>query len=393
MYSKFVFVVLLVCLCGCGASGSVGSTPTVNNPSSDPLAQATPLRSTPISTVPPTPTQTLTPTATTPPTLTPIPAVLGETPTSFADHEIAIINDRYVLQLLKVEFLREVEGLTLPEGKLYMVLQGYLYNYADQEQEFHDTDFRATFDENNREIMPDPNLMHKIQAAYYPSADYPDRNRVGYRNFIVPAKTSREIILAYEVPNTLYQMDLEFTPKGQTGSTLGVFIFSTGGNQYQLFKKSINDQIMYTVGINTEQTAIETVIDSEIVEVDNCFGTTVISRAFTFSEEIGRDFQLLEGGFSFQLPMPFSGILEANARSAHGQGDSVITRARTETLSAGPGTRPQWQMSWYRVSIQGALLLTLNGELIEIPYQLTNELRSDLVSIPSSPCLIDTPTR
>ncbi|MCU0497085.1 MAG: hypothetical protein MUF87_07010 [Anaerolineae bacterium] len=145
---------------------------------------------------------------------------------------------------------------------------------------------------------------------------------------------------------------------------------------------------MYSIRINNtdDQASVETVIDSERVEVDNCFGTTTISRSFTFMEEIGRDFQMIEGSFSLGLPTPFTGLLEAQARSFHGKDSGVITRSRTETLSASPGTRPRWQMTWYRVSLEGTLTLTLNGQAFDVTYQLTNELRSDLVSIPSTPC-------
>ncbi|MCU0497084.1 MAG: hypothetical protein MUF87_07005 [Anaerolineae bacterium] len=139
------------------------------------------------------------------PTLTPIPEILGEIPLTFADHDLAIANDPFVLQLTEVKFLRQVEGLTLPEGKVYVVLRRYLYNYGDQDQVFHDADFWATFGEQPPSpIMPNPDVMHKIQAAYYPNTGYPD--------FVVSANDSREIILVYEVPDYIYQIDLSFTP-------------------------------------------------------------------------------------------------------------------------------------------------------------------------------------
>jgi hypothetical protein len=166
----------------------------------------------------------------------------------------------------------------------------------------------------------------------------------------------------------------------------------TNDNEYLFYKveQGTSGQITFTIDPNTATTRISEVLDVEEVEVDNCFGTTTITRSFTFTKE--ESFQLIiedEQGSEISFGrLPILGrFLQTEIKHRHQTGEETeLKESRTESLSAREETRPRWQLTWYLESISGVLLLSLGSDIYEVPYRITDRLRSDLVSIPSEPC-------
>lgn len=187
------YLVLMAVLSACGAStsdstsvaGSVVLTPTIA-----PTATNTPV-----------------------PTATLIPNILEIMPSEISDDNLSITGGNFQFQITDVSGLRQIGEQIAPSNSVFLVLHGHLYNYSDQEREFHDVDFQIDYSTESN-LNPDVGLMSMLQQASYPQARYPDCNILRCKDFILPAKKAQEIILVYTVPTALDHFTLNFAPTG-----------------------------------------------------------------------------------------------------------------------------------------------------------------------------------
>ena len=334
---------------------------------------------------------------------TPLPDVLAEMPI-FGERDVAFTIGTFAFQVTDVHKVEAVDNKQAGAGKVFLIMEGRLFNFGENSQKFYRTNFEITLTDDT-ELLPDLDLMDKLQEVQYLDRDYPRRSSLPINALAVDARAWREIFVAYEVPATIEVFDMTFSPNDmQIPSEARLWLLNTG-NDLVLYKATADDAPAYTIDFNFANTQIELeeLIDTEVIEIDNCFGTAEISRTQTFQEEIISSYTLgdvaqdvgsnflnpaLEMGIQLLQLNPITALLlltdfgtQNNVRS----GDT-ITITRTENLSAAAGTKPRFQLSWYRVTIQGTMQLNIGGDNYYIPFTLTNRLRSELESLPPGEC-------
>lgn len=342
---------------------------------------------------------TLTPTVTPTPTITPIPDVLDEMPAEITDDELAIAAGNFLFQITEVTRLKQIADSQPDSGNGYLVLHGYLYNYSDAEKKFHDVNFQIDFDEHQN-VNPLLPLMEKLQQSTYPQARYPDCRTFWCRDFIVPAKKAQEIILVYEVPLEIDHLKLDFQPtdvaeRSQVGIIL-IPLSDTNAERldYLGLKESVGGRPTFSISfgeIDPASASVSQIVDTETYIVDNCFGTEILKRGIEISSRHASRFEVidelsgsLKGIFTVQL---LNGLFEAYARRVHEKMEEqelVITRK--EEVTAAPGTKTQWRLDVYKVSFAGKMIFSVGTRNFEVPYTLSDKLRTELVSVPTEPC-------
>jgi hypothetical protein len=149
-----------------------GNKPTVVIPR--PSATSTPTATststfTPTSTATFTPTPTFTPTATA--TLIPIPTLAsplsapltGTMPMQINPSDIALSNGVYLIHFTRADNWLPGSGDPPPNGKRYLAIQAYLYNWGNRDQDFFDGDFYLSW-EGVSEHKPDVGLMERYKT-------------------------------------------------------------------------------------------------------------------------------------------------------------------------------------------------------------------------------------
>lgn len=359
---------------------------------------------TPSATSTPTSTPTLTLTRT--PTPTAIPELLDDLPTSFRDGDLTIVSKKLAFQILRVDSVETSFAAPENTNRKFILVRGIVYNYDEKDYDLHDVDFTLMTDDTTTAITPNYEMMVQLHEQFYRDHRYPEKNLLFEPNYTVPALKASRTLLVYEVSNDIQRFTFYFmtdTPRAR----LGVLLIPNGPNAYLPLKESENDVVKYVIEVLPQREVIEELLDIEEVDVDNCYGTDTITRRFTFTQETINDFKIgatdSGAGASIRLgtgqvlgalgAAPFASLLpdlEVAARSANALEEQVsmskLVQMRTEELTASPGTRPRWQMKWYRVAIQGELLVNIGEQEVYIPYLITENLRSSLESVPSDPC-------
>ncbi|GIK27196.1 MAG: hypothetical protein DWB44_14875 [Chloroflexi bacterium] len=132
-------------------------------------------------------------------------------------------------------------------------------------------------------------------------------------------------------------------------------------------------------------------MDTEIVEVDNCFGTADISREFNFSREstvriITDHIQGVRLRSLIELPI-IGDILRLEILDRFQREEMQrLVESRTEILSARPGTKPQWQLTWYLETISVGAVMNIGDRHYDFTVKVTDRLRSELKSLAAEPC-------
>lgn len=171
---------------------------------------------------------------------------------------------------------------------------------------------------------------------------------------------------------------------------MGLITQPDADGRLTLVKVEDNQQSLVNIELIPQDETLETVIDSEEVEVDNCYGTTEITRKFTFEkqESFKATYSTTSRAADVRIGSAYIAAL-LNQRLTQAFGEITLdqlTSSRTEELAAAVGTRPRWRMEWYLVSVNGIARVTVGDYHYDIPYTRTDRLRSQLVSIPSEPC-------
>jgi hypothetical protein len=399
MRSWRLFIVTLVFVCiGVACTDATNSTPTaVANSLMQPVSTATRTltatnqpTSTPTITLTPTVTPTKTPSPT--PRPTEIPAMLGAIPQSFSISDVSAISGNSVFQITQMRELSVVGNRRPAEFKRFIEVSGYVYNYGTEPITLHDVDFEIIYEINGAEVRTAPlvDLLAILKETERPDLEYPDRNIAFFPDFVIPPKTAKATTLIYELDESVDLVRLAFIADSPNLSIIVVRV--ANDNEYLFYKveQGTNGQITFTIDPNTATTRISEVLDVEEVEVDNCFGSTTITRSFTFSQEAATHLVFEEesaAGIALgQLPV-LGRFLQGEIRHRHQNGEETrFEESRTESLSASPKSKPRWELTWYLESISGVLILSLGNDVYEVPYRITDRLRSDLVSVPSESC-------
>jgi hypothetical protein len=329
---------------------------------------------------------------------------LETAPNTITADNLSIISGEYQLQIVETFGLRQIGEQRVETGQLFLVLRGYLYNYSSADREFHDVDFQVSL-AGQGDATPDVSLMSVLQAASFPAARYPDCNILRCQDFVLAAKQAQEIILVYVAPATLDHVIIKFTPAGiRPPVELGLLLIpredSDARINYLALKESVDGQPAYTLQhslANGDDAEVSEVIDSESMVVDNCFGTGTITRQIAISTNEASQFELTEeirGSIMGVGPIPFlNGLFELYARRVHNKVEErELTITRTEQVTAAPGTRTGWRLETYKVSFTGMMIFTVGSRVLEVPYQLSNRLRTELTSVPADPCPANAPT-
>jgi hypothetical protein len=389
MYLRHLFfVALLVVLVAC--------SPSTNNQNTQTNISATVTEITTDSTVRSLPSSTPRPSA------TPLPSRLETMPESFNLGDVTVVADSFAFQITRTYTLAQLNDWTPPENKTYFIMEGILFNYSEIRQEFFRTNFELET-VSGEKILPNLDLMAALQTSQYPELDYPGQRHFLSKALPIDAYSWQNTFLVYEMPTPIEKALLHFTPLDRpTASSIEMwFLVGDTQNELRVFEAYDNAVQQYELEFNfdNQETIIEDIIDEQVITVDNCFGTEVIDRSRQFSEStevfytfgfgaaagaglgtgIGVGGLLLNSIIGDIVGVNFSLNYQVN------QGDS-ITETIEETLRAAPATITNYQLTWYRVTVQGMMRLRLGGENFYVPYSLTNRLRADVVSLPAGLC-------
>ena len=355
------------------------------------------------------PTFTSTPTDTPFPTNTPIssPTPLPEQLNIMPDYnvnDVVVIAGAYVFQIMGVEIGDQIGDRTPTEGKQFLIFDGILYNYSDNEQSF----FRTAFDIVHSDldnILPNVERMEDLQESdsAYSEIGFPGRSVVRLNVLNIPAHQWQSTFLVYEVPLDITEFSIDFSPNNTSPpSSIGLWLIEdTETNEIEIYKAYDNEVALYSIDFEftNRRLQLEELIDEELIEVDNCFGNATVTRTFTFREEIETSYTIGASVATAGLDVagttagalmgnPIVGQILASGFTGFFdiEESEVIEVTREEQLSAAPRTITRYQLSWYRVTLQGTLQMQVGGESFYIPYTITDRLRSDLVSLTPGIC-------
>jgi hypothetical protein len=192
---------------------SITPTPTLT-PSITPTPTLTPsITPTPTLTPSITPTPTLTPSVT--PTFVPILNTVGipnQMPTQLSPLDTAVINSDLLLYFNYISTWKQFSDWTAPNGQEYLILQGTVANYGDNNVTLFDTDFTISLNVNGQliEVLPNQRLMDKIKTTNQSSENYPSPSWYAINQFVVNPNTTSGIFIAYEVPENTLRFTLNF---------------------------------------------------------------------------------------------------------------------------------------------------------------------------------------
>jgi hypothetical protein len=204
-------------------------------------------------------TPTLTPTATFTPTFTPVPTLQNPAPSyiteglpkAFNASDIAIMNTNYLLHITKI-IRTDTIGRFHPSSpnNIYLLIEANLWNASDTSQGFFDTDFEINYRDSFRVDAPvsglltaNVDLMGEAKGANYASdsADWPNKNWV-LTKMVLPPKSTRRMILAYEIPLTARIFTLFFHPANLNPKSIQLYIEPQEGTTSVSFVKLFQDE-------------------------------------------------------------------------------------------------------------------------------------------------------
>jgi hypothetical protein len=199
-----------------------------------------PLVETPTLTPSITPTPTLTPSITPTPTLTPLtPSVTptfvpilntvgipNQMPTQLSPLDTAVINSDLLLYFNYISTWKQFSDWTAPNGQEYLILQGTVANYGDNNVTLFDTDFTISLNVNGQliEVLPNQRLMDKIKTTNQSSENYPSPSWYAINQFVVNPNTTSGIFIAYEVPENTLRFTLNFRFSNGSSSPMEILM-------------------------------------------------------------------------------------------------------------------------------------------------------------------------
>lgn len=337
----------------------------------------------------PTTTPTPTPIPTSTPIPTAIPDVLGAMPTVFEPSDVSAVSGQIVFQITGADVLKAIGEIAAADQRQFLVFYGNIYNYGDTEITIHDVDIKLTIGQsvNTDVVLPSVDLMNAFRSANNLDISFPDRNLPFYPDFKVPAHKAQATVLVYDVPADATLFKIQFFSETPN---LSIFVwFET--QPVTVHKIAQDGDFSIEFVFDEVEDHISEVLDTEIVEVDNCFGTADISREFNFSREstvriITDHIQGVRLRSLIELPI-IGDILRLEILDRFQREEMQrLVESRTEILSARPGTKPQWQLTWYLETISVGAVMNIGDRHYDFTVKVTDRLRSELKSLAAEPC-------
>ncbi len=392
-------LIALICIVTVGCTSNNADRETVNEAQSLVTPSAIP-------TFTPIPTDTPFPTNTPAPSPTSLPQRLDILP-EYNVNDVVVIAGAYVFQIMGVDMRDQIGNSTPNEGNQFLVIDGILYNYTDADQSFFRTDFELV-QANQDSILPNVERMEDLQDSDigYSETNFPARSVIRLNVLNIPAHQWKSTFLVYEVPEDISEITLNFSPANiSPPSAMGLWIVEDiDSNEIDIYKAYDNGIALYSIDFEftNRRVQLEELIDEELIEVDNCFGNATVTRTFTFREEIETSYNIGTSVATAGLDVAGSAAGALMGNPIIGQilttgftgffdieESEVIEVTREEQLSAAPNTMTRYQLSWYRVTLQGTLQMQVGGENFYVPYTITDRLRSSLVSLTPGICETD----
>ena len=168
--------------------------------------------------------------------------------------------------------------------------------------------------------------------------------------------------------------------------------------------------MIYYCWLSSESPNIETILDSEQGQVENCYGTDTrtttisLSREYTRSHQIDTTFKFEAdatvssiGGETTQqilhrlkipIPLPFfeASVGAEYRRESASRESETLTFERAETISAALGTIVNYEIVWMLVSRMGNVEVITNGQIFMVPFTIENAIRADVATLPPETC-------
>lgn len=324
------------------------------------------------------------------PTPTPIPTLAaaapevlpGAPPEVFASTDVVIRNSDFMLHLTRLYDLPTIGNFRPPAGKRYLLMEGILYNYRDVEQVFYDTDFQLNVANN---LLPNTELMKAAQSLYYGGKrEYPGRNVPLVGRFNLPANAAREIILVYELPETIHQMAIMFRPADLTPVPLYLWFYRLPEGEYSTFRVGSDGIPEYEAEWRILEEIQGEIHSSRPYVIANCRSEPLIREVMhsDISEEsivdekgvkiaLNTDFTLDGGGnvHLVKLMGDMIGDLSLQFADYYSQsGTYTTTDAFVDTITVAPGKVSTYSIEVQDIIVKGEVTIHIYDAVDVMPY-------------------------
>lgn len=276
-------------------------------------------------------------------------------------------------------------GSDTPRNGIFLVLEITLYNYGNKLCVSQD-DFKARYQGQNI----NPTKLYQIREAYYPNVQYPPQ--VG--SACLPDSRLWRTFLVYDIPPDLTDIAINFTPTNSIRTEFSLWLSKSEAGEYS-FALASQDGIAIThIGTISIVEELETVLDAEHVQIENCNGQAerISTRAIT--REVQRSTMLDTRGLinaNLGIPLPptpyIQGVLNIEYERRFTQADSeTLSYYTEETMVAPPTSIANYQITWIKVSKKGQIEIISDGETVILPFSIDHAIRADVRSLPPQSC-------
>lgn len=291
----------------------------------------------------------------------------------------------YDLEIRRILGVAEADGDTSKNGT-FLVLEITLYNYGEKLC-VSQNDFKARYE--GQEATP--TKMWQVKQSYYPDVEYPPQDG----STCLPQSRLWETFLVYDVPQDLTDITINFTPTDELRTEFALWLSHDTNTAEYNFALAEQDGVAIThIGSITIVEDIETVLDAERIEIENCNGQAERISTRAIGREIERSTtldtrQYINAGI--QVPLPPSQYLqgalevEYERRFIQTEGET-LSYYTEETMVAPPMSIAIYEITWMKVSKKGEIEIISEGETIILPFTIDHAIRADVRSLPSQSC-------
>lgn len=257
---------------------------------------------------------------------------------------------------------------------------------------------------NQKTILPDLNAMRRMSNIDSRYADfvYPRSNTegrvLGDGNVVsVDAGQAIPLVLVYPIPQDMGPLQLRYgVNNANPRPTLDLWLLPHAANEYQIIVSDLlAENFPFRIDfIGLPRELPEELIDSQIVELDNCNGTANIARTLELTEsttvELARS---REGSLGLTLDFPLGETIGAMVQASISYRVELtrsMTRgsAFTGTINARPGTMPRYLVQWYLATVEVDARMNISGQDVFFPVVLRDRIRTDIRSLAPADCQI-----
>lgn len=317
---------------------------------------------------------------------------------------ISILSEDYRLEINQIHFISQIPNTT-PINNGYLIMDIKLHNYSHEPWCITKFNFPALFD--GTDIFPEK--LYQIQQALYPDIlTYPagDQNNPKCLQFL----ETWETFVAYDLKPEIEELSLRLiTPTQSVDYTLWLNLLYDQTYNYMLYRIENRNQIeINDIRAVATRPTVEQLLDSQVISVENCFGTDTRQTTVSFSQTLTREIRVEENSYTqtairagIRLPLMALPIIFLNraigvsfdARNVSSESTikidaeiNSIIGSVNETLSASAGTNTNFEVNWYLVSLAGEMEVAIKGQDFTIPFFINDRIRSEVKSLPQTPC-------